>query len=319
MKILITGAAGFIGFHSSLAILKNKNQVFGLDNLNDYYDVNLKKDRLKILRSKKNFTFIKGDIEDKKIFGKLKNYKIDIILNLAAQAGVRYSLKNPYSYVQSNILGQLNLLEYAKKNNVKKFIYASSSSVYGGNKVLPFSVKDRVDNPVSLYAASKKSAELLAECYSHLFQINCIGLRFFTVYGPWGRPDMATFIFTKKILEKKSINIFNYGEMQRDFTYIDDIVQGIMGAIKISGKSKHKIYNLGNSNPEILLNFIQVIEKNLGIKAKKKFLPLQPGDVEKTFADISDSKNDLGFSPQTQIKDGVPNFIKWYKEYFKIQ
>ena len=318
MKILVTGAAGFIGFHSSLAILRNKNEVIGLDNLNDYYDVTLKKDRLKILRSKKNFAFIKGDIEDKKIFRKLKKHKIDIILNLAAQAGVRYSLKNPYSYVQSNILGQLNLLEYAKICKVKKFIYASSSSVYGGNKVLPFSIKDRVDNPVSLYAASKKSAELISECYSHLFEMNCIGLRFFTVYGPWGRPDMATFIFTKKILEKKSIDIFNYGKMQRDFTYIDDIVQGIMGAIKITGRNRHKIYNLGNSNPEVLLHFIQVIEENLGIKAKKKFLPIQPGDVEKTFADISDSKKELGFSPKTQINEGVPKFIKWYKDYFKI-
>ncbi len=318
MRVLITGAAGFIGFHSSLAILRNKNEVLGLDNLNNYYDVNLKKDRLRILKKTKKFKFIKGDIEDKKIFGKLKKYKIDLILNLAAQAGVRYSLKNPYSYIQSNILGQLNLLEYAKINKVKKFIYASSSSVYGGNEVLPFSIKDRVDNPVSLYAASKKSAELLAECYSHLHKINCIGLRFFTVYGPWGRPDMATFIFTKKILEKKTIDIFNFGKMQRDFTYIDDIVQGIIGAIKIVGKNKHKIYNLGNSKPEILLNFIEVIEKTLGIKAKKNFLPIQPGDVEKTFADISDSKRDLGFSPQIQIRDGVPKFIDWYREYFNI-
>ncbi len=317
MNILITGAAGFIGFHTSLLLLK-KHNIFGVDNLNNYYDVRLKKDRLGILKDFKNFIFIKSDIEDKKLISKLKKEKIDMIINLAAQAGVRHSLKDPYSYINSNILGQINMLEFAKKNNVKRFLYASSSSVYGGNKILPFSVKDRVDNPVSLYAASKKSTELLAECYSHLFNINCIGLRFFTVYGPWGRPDMATFIFTKSIIERKTINIFNYGKMQRDFTYIDDIVKGIEGAVNLKKIAKHKIYNLGNNHPEVLSDFISIIEKNLNLKAKKKFLPMQPGDVKKTCADIIESRKDLKFNPKITIIKGIPRFISWYKNYFKV-
>lgn len=317
MKILITGAAGFIGFHTSLSLLK-KNEVYGIDNLNNYYDVNLKKSRLELLNSHPNFEFIKTDIQNKRLFNRFKKIKLDLIINLAAQAGVRHSLKDPYSYINSNVLGQINMLEFAKKLRVKKFIYASSSSVYGGNKQMPFSIKHRVDNPISLYAASKKSSELLAECYSHLFDINCIGLRFFTVYGPWGRPDMATFIFTKKILEKKKIDIFNYGKMQRDFTYIDDIVKGINGAIKLKGKFQHKIYNLGNSHPEHLDYFISLIEDNLGIKAKKNFLPMQPGDVKKTSADILESKKDLNFNPNITITEGIPKFIEWYKNYYKI-
>ncbi len=317
MNILITGAAGFIGFHTSLFLLK-KHNILGVDNLNNYYDIKLKKDRLSVLKDYKNFRFVKSDIEDKRLISKLKKEKIDIIINLAAQAGVRHSLKDPYSYINSNVLGQINMLEFAKKNDVKKFLYASSSSVYGGNKILPFSVKDRVDNPVSLYAASKKSTELLAECYSHLFNINCIGLRFFTVYGPWGRPDMATFIFTKRILEKKTINIFNYGKMLRDFTYIDDIVKGIEGAVNLKKNYNHKIYNLGNSHPEILSDFISIIEKNLNLKAMKKFLPMQPGDVKKTCADIRESRRDLKFNPKTTIEKGIPLFISWYKNYFKI-
>ncbi len=319
MNILVTGAAGFIGFHTSLLLLKQKNNIFGVDNLNKYYDVKLKKDRLKILKTHKNFRFIKSNIEDKSLIEKFKGKKIDIIINLAAQAGVRYSLKDPYSYINSNILGQINMLEFAKKNKVKKFLYASSSSVYGGNKTLPFSIKHRVDNPVSLYAASKKSTELLAECYSHLFDINCIGLRFFTVYGPWGRPDMATFIFTKSILELKKIDIFNYGKMQRDFTYIDDIVKGIEGAVKLKKDYRHKVYNLGNSQPEVLSDFISLIEKNLKIKAKKNFLPMQPGDVKKTYADISESKKDLSFKPKIKIVEGIPKFIAWYKSYFNVE
>lgn len=319
MNILVTGAAGFIGFHTSLLLLKQKNNIFGVDNLNNYYDVKLKKDRLKILKTHKNFRFIKSNIEDQNLIEKFKGQKIDIIINLAAQAGVRYSLKDPYSYINSNILGQINMLEFAKKNKVKKFLYASSSSVYGGNKTLPFSIKHRVDNPVSLYAASKKSTELLAECYSHLFDINCIGLRFFTVYGPWGRPDMATFIFTKSILELKKIDIFNYGKMQRDFTYIDDIVKGIEGAVKLKRDYRHKVYNLGNSQPEVLSDFISVIEKNLKIKAKKNFLPMQPGDVKKTYADISESKKDLSFKPKIKIVEGIPRFIAWYKSYFNVE
>ena len=227
MKILVTGSSGFIGFHTSLCLLKNKHRVIGVDNLNDYYDVNLKKSRLKVLRKFNNFKFFMTDIENKNFIKKFKANDLDIIINLAAQAGVRYSLKDPYSYINSNILGHLNMLELAKKTKVKKFIYASSSSIYGSNKILPFSVKQRVDNPVSIYAASKKSGELISESYSHLFNIQCIGLRFFTVYGPWGRPDMATFIFTKRIIEGREIEVFNKGNMRRDFTFIDDIVDGI--------------------------------------------------------------------------------------------
>ncbi len=278
----------------------------------------MKNDRLKLLKSYKNFDFFKYNIQDKNLYKKLNNKKIDVIVNLAAQAGVRHSLKDPYSYVDSNVLGQLNILEFAKKNKIKKIIYASSSSVYGGNKTMPFSVKHRVDNPISLYAASKKSSELLAECYAHLFDIKCIGLRFFTVYGPWGRPDMATFIFTKRILENKKINIFNFGKMQRDFTFVDDIVKGIEGAIGLKTTSNHKIYNLGNSHPEILSDFISIIEDSLKIKAKKNYLPMQPGDVEKTYADILESKRDLNFSPKVTIREGIPMFINWFKKYYKI-
>ena len=319
MSILITGVAGFIGFHTATFFLKKKIKIIGVDNLNNYYDVKLKNARLNQLKKFKNFTFLKKDIQDKKIFKDLKREKINCIINLAAQAGVRHSLKDPYTYINSNILGHLNLLELAREFDITKFIYASSSSVYGGNKVFPFSIEQRVDNPISLYAASKKSTELISECYSHLFNIQCIGLRFFTVYGPWGRPDMATFIFTKKIIEKSPIEIFNYGKMERDFTYIDDIVSGIYGSYKIKKKFKHKIYNLGNNNPEVLIDFINLIEKTLGIKAKKKLLPIQPGDVKKTFADIKESKKDLNFNPKTKITEGIPKFINWYKNYYKLR
>ncbi|MEL0246623.1 MAG: NAD-dependent epimerase/dehydratase family protein [Alphaproteobacteria bacterium] len=318
MNIILTGAAGFIGFHTTLALLKKKINVYGIDDLNPYYDVRLKKDRLAILKKYENFHFLKKKIEDKRIHSFFKKKDIDVIINLAAQAGVRHSLKNPYVYVESNVLGQVNMLELAKNVEAKKFIYASSSSVYGGNKKMPFSVSQRVDNPISLYAATKKSSELIAECYSHLFNIKCIGLRFFTVYGPWGRPDMATFIFTKNILEGKTIQIFNYGKMERDFTYIDDIVQGILGALK-KNISNHKVYNLGNSNPEVLLEFVELIEKTLNKKAQKKLLPIQPGDVSKTFADITESKKDLKFSPKTKISEGIPKFISWYKDYYRVR
>jgi UDP-glucuronate 4-epimerase len=318
MNIILTGAAGFIGFHTTLALLKKKINVYGIDDLNPYYDVRLKKDRLAILKKYENFHFLKKKIEDKRIHSFFKKKDIDVIINLAAQAGVRHSLKNPYVYVESNVLGQVNMLELAKNVEAKKFIYASSSSVYGGNKKMPFSVSQRVDNPISLYAATKKSSELVAECYSHLFNIKCIGLRFFTVYGPWGRPDMATFIFTKNIIEGKTLQIFNYGKMERDFTYIDDIVQGILGALK-KNISNHKVYNLGNSNPEVLLEFVELIEKTLNKKAQKKLLPIQPGDVSKTFADITESKKDLKFSPKTKISEGIPKFISWYKEYYRVR
>ena len=318
MNFLISGSAGFIGFHLSEFLLKKKHNVYGVDDLNNYYDVKLKKSRLDILKKYKNFVFFKRKIEDIKIVKFFKKKKIDIIINLAAQAGVRHSLENPYVYINSNILGQVNMLELAKELKIKKYIYASSSSVYGGNKSLPFSVKDRVDNPISLYAASKKSTELIAEYYSHLYKISSIGLRFFTVYGPWGRPDMATFIFTKNILNGKPINIFNYGKMKRDFTYVDDIISGIYGAINFKMKKLHKVYNLGNSKPESLLEFIKTIEKNLNKKAKKNYLSLQPGDVPATFADISESTRDLKFLPKTEINDGIPRFIEWFKKYYKL-
>ena len=318
MNFLISGSAGFIGFHLSEFLLKKKHNVYGVDDLNSYYDVKLKKSRLDILKKYKNFVFFKRKIEDIKIVKFFKKKKIDIIINLAAQAGVRHSLENPYVYINSNILGQVNMLELAKELKIKKYIYASSSSVYGGNKSLPFSVKDRVDNPISLYAASKKSTELIAEYYSHLYKISSIGLRFFTVYGPWGRPDMATFIFTKNILNGKPINIFNYGKMKRDFTYVDDIISGIYGAINFKMKKLHKVYNLGNSKPESLLEFIKTIEKNLNKKAKKNYLSLQPGDVPATFADISESTRDLKFLPKTEINDGIPKFIEWFKKYYKL-
>ena len=322
MNILLTGCAGFIGFHTTKLLLNEDHLVIGVDNLNNYYDVKLKLSRLNQLKVDDKFTFIKSDIQNKNLLKnkKLKQIEIDCVINLAAQAGVRHSLKDPYSYIDSNLMGQLNILEIVKERKIKKFIYASSSSVYGGNKELPFSTKQRVDSPMSLYAATKKSTELLAECYSKLYKIQCIGLRFFTVYGPWGRPDMATFIFTKKILEKRKIDIFNFGKMKRDFTYIDDIVNGINGSILYESKKEfyHNVYNLGNNNSEDLLDFIEIIEKNLGIKAKRNFLPLQPGDVPETFAEISQSKKDLKFKPTTKIKDGIPKFIKWYKSYYKI-
>ena len=318
MKILLTGAAGFIGFHTCLLLLRKKYKVIGIDNVNSYYDVGLKKDRLSNLRKFSNFKFFKKNIEDQNLIKVFSKEKIDVIINLAAQAGVRHSLKDPYSYINANVLGQVNLLELAKKNNVKKFIYASSSSVYGGNKKMPFSPEQRVDKPISLYAASKKSSELIAECYSHLFDIKCIGLRFFTVYGPWGRPDMATFIFTKNIINKKKIDVYNFGNMRRDFTYVSDIANGILGAIKLKKKIKHKIYNLGNSNPEVLLDFINVIENTLKIEAKKNFIAIQPGDVPKTYANIKESKKDLKFNPKTKIEKGIQEFVKWYKKYYNI-
>ena len=318
MTILVTGAAGFIGFHLSKSLLRKNTRVIGIDNLNSYYDVNLKKKRLQQLKKNKNFFFYKIDIQEKKLLNYIKTKKIDCVINLAAQAGVRHSLKDPYAYINSNILGHLNMLEFVKKKKIKKFIYASSSSVYGGNKKLPFSVEDRVDQPVSLYAASKKSSELISECYSKLFGFQCIGLRFFTVYGPWGRPDMATFIFTKNIINKKKIKVFNYGKMKRDFTYIDDIIQGIEGAITCKKKA-HTIYNLGNNNSENLMDFIKIIEENLGLKAKKDLLPLQPGDVPETFANIKTSKRDLNFSPKTKISIGIPKFIKWFKEFYNLE
>ncbi len=313
---LVTGAAGFIGFHLCKKLLEKGNRVIGLDNLNPYYDVSLKKARLEHLKSHKEFLFNKADIEDlpklKKIF---RDQPIDRICNLAAQAGVRYSLIDPFSYQKSNLEGFLNLLEMAREHRVSNFVYASSSSVYGKNDTYPFSTEDRVDTPVSLYGATKKANELMAHAYSHLFDIPCTGLRFFTVYGPWGRPDMALFLFTEAILKNKPIKVYNHGRMKRDFTYIDDIVDGTMAAL--DRPFPYEVFNLGNSNVIGLLDFIRVIEEGLGKKAKKEMLPMQPGDVPETSADIQKSRDMLGFNPKTSIKEGVGKFLTWYREYYK--
>ena len=331
MKILVTGAAGFIGFHLSKLLLDQGFNVIGLDNINDYYDPDLKFDRLKILGiskekankyndicKKNEFKFIRLNLEDKENLLKLfLNEKIDIVCNLAAQAGVRYSLSNPDTYIQSNIVGFLNILECCRHYEIKHLIYASSSSVYGLNKKIPFSVSDNVDNPISLYAATKKSNELMAHTYSHLFNIPTTGLRFFTVYGPWGRPDMALFLFTKAIIEDESIDVYNYGKMQRDFTYIDDIVNGIYKIINSEKRKKYNIYNIGNNNTVELMDFITCIEKKLGKTAKKNMLPIQPGDVSKTWANVDKLVNDYNYKPSTKIKDGIDRFIDWYLEYYK--
>ena len=334
MNILVTGCAGFIGFHLTKALLANGNTVVGLDNLNDYYDVSLKKNRLKKIVDK-NFTFIKADLDQSnKINEIFSESKFDSVINLAAQAGVRYSLKNPMAYINSNVVGFMNILEACRNYQTKHLIYASSSSVYGMNTSMPFSVTHNVDHPVSLYAASKKSNELMAHTYSHLYGLPTTGLRFFTVYGPWGRPDMALFLFTKAILEGKAIKVFNNGEMQRDFTYIDDIVEGILRLLNVPAESNpnwngdipdpssssapYKIYNIGNNSPVKLEYFISVIESSLGIKANKEYLPIQPGDVESTFADIDGLYEAIRFKPKTSIEVGVDNFIKWYKDYYNI-
>ncbi|MEA4986603.1 MAG: NAD-dependent epimerase [Anaerovorax sp.] len=335
MRILVTGAAGFIGFHLSKRLLTEGYEVIGYDNLNDYYDVNLKKSRLEILKKFENFTFMKADLEDKQSLDHVfEQYNPEYVINLAAQAGVRYSLENPRAYIDSNVIGFLNVLEACRNSRVKHLIYASSSSVYGGNKNLPFSTKDSVDHPISLYAATKKSNELMAHTYSHLFGIPSTGLRFFTVYGPYGRPDMALFLFTKAIVEGKPIKVFNYGKMVRDFTYVDDIVEGIIRVMKHipksdseadkkgdSGRSAiapYKVYNIGNNSPVELEHYIEVIEHCLGRKAQKEYLPLQAGDVPKTFADVNDLMNDVDFKPNTTVEEGISKFIKWYKEYYGI-
>jgi UDP-glucuronate 4-epimerase len=335
MKILVTGAAGFIGFHLTQKLLSQEDEVVGLDNINDYYDLSLKESRLKLLKEKSNFSFYQLDLADQEGIEKLfQDHQFDIVVNLAAQAGVRYSLKNPRAYINSNIVGFTNILEGCRHSQVKHLVFASSSSVYGANIKIPFSVQDHVDHPISLYAASKKSNELMAHAYSHLYKLPTTGLRFFTVYGPWGRPDMAYFLFTKAILSGEPINIFNYGKMQRDFTYIDDIIEGLIKVMnKIpqpnanwsqknpdpgTSKAPYKIYNLGNNNPVELLHFIEVIESCLGIKAKKNLLPMQPGDVPITYADVDDLIKDVGFKPDTPIEVGIKNFIDWYRNYYQL-
>ena len=334
--VLVTGAAGFIGFHLSQKLCQAGFTVLGIDNLNDYYDVKLKESRLKILESESNFIFDKLDLVDYKgltnLFGK---YSIDYVVNLAAQAGVRYSLTNPHAYLESNLRGFLNILEVCRHAGAKHLIYASSSSVYGANKEMPFSVHHNVDHPISLYAASKKANELMAHTYSALYNLPTTGLRFFTVYGPFGRPDMALFLFTKAIIEGKPIDVFNNGKMRRDFTYVDDIVESIVRLVPkapmpdknwsgftpdpASSFAPYRVYNIGNNKPVELLQFIETIELKIGKKAIKNFLPLQDGDVPETYADVDDLMRDIDFRPATPIEVGVAKFVDWYKEYYQIK
>ena len=314
MKILITGAVGFIGYHLSKDLLKYDFEILGIDNINDYYSPKLKMDRLEQLNQFKNFIFKKIDISNNEQLSKVFNkFKPDKVINLAAQAGVRYSIENPFAYMESNIVGFLNIIELCRKNKTQGLIYASSSSVYGGNKKVPFNVEDRVDNPISFYAASKKSNELIANAYSHLSGLHTTGLRFFTVYGPWGRPDMALYIFTKKILAQENIPVFNHGNMKRDFTFIDDIINGIK--LSIDKNYKCELFNLGNHRSEKLLDVIRLIELKINKKAKIDFLPMQPGDVPESFADIDKSIEMLGFKPKTNIDQGLEKFINWYLKY----
>jgi len=317
MKILVTGSAGFIGMHVAKALLERGDQVVGFDNFNDYYDPGLKEDRNRSLEPYQGFTLVRADLANlgdvKRVF---HDHKIDKVCHLAAQAGVRYSLKNPHVYVQSNIVGFTNLIEEAKSAGIKDFIYASSSSVYGKNEKVPFSITDPVDHPISLYAATKRTNELIAHAYHHLFDMHCTGLRFFTVYGPWGRPDMAAFLFTKAILEETPIKVFNYGKMRRDFTYIDDIVDGVIAAIDKSYPLE--IFNLGNNTPVELEALIAMLESALGRKAVRDEQPMQPGDVQETFADIDVTREKLGFEPKTSIEEGVTRFIDWYKNYYHV-
>lgn len=323
-KILVTGAAGFIGFHLSNLLLQKGVTVVGFDNINDYYDVNLKYARLAILEKFENFTFVKGDLADKTAVDNLfSENKFDIVVNLAAQAGVRYSIENPQAYIESNVIGFFNILEACRNNPVEHLLYASSSSVYGNQQKTPFSTDDDVSKPISLYAATKKSNELMAYTYSHLYGIPSTGLRFFTVYGPYGRPDMACFSFTEKILKGETIKIFNNGDMYRDFTYVDDIVKGVENMLcnppeADENGDRATVYNIGNNSPEKLMYFVETLEKALGKTAKKEFLPMQPGDVYQTYADVTPLIEKYGFKPSTSIEDGLAKFVEWYKEYYNV-
>ena len=335
MKILLTGAAGFIGMTTALRLLARGDDVVGLDNLNDYYDVNLKHSRLNRLLDHAKFRFIKMDVGDRAAMeGMFKTEKFDRVIHLAAQAGVRYSLQNPHAYVDSNVVGFINILEGCRHSGVNHLVYASSSSVYGGNTKMPFSEHDSVDHPISLYAATKKANELMAHTYSHLFGLPTTGLRFFTVYGPWGRPDMALFLFTKAILEGRPIDVFNHGNMLRDFTFVDDIVEGVVRVLDrvatanpaydanvadpATSNAPYRVFNIGNNNPVPLLDFIACIEDALGKKAEKRLLPLQDGDVPATYAN-TDALNDwVGFVPGTSVRDGIARFVAWYREYYKV-
>jgi UDP-glucuronate 4-epimerase len=335
MKILVTGTAGFIGSTLATRLLARGDEVIGIDNLNDYYEVQLKVDRLAKLTPHENFTDIRADLEDAEAISKIfEQYKPDRVVNLAAQAGVRYSLENPKAYIDANITGFVNILEGCRHNQVDHLVYASSSSVYGANTAMPFSVHNNVDHPVSLYAASKKTNELMAHTYSHLFSIPTTGLRFFTVYGPWGRPDMALFLFTKKILAGEPIDVFNYGNHRRDFTYIDDIVEGVIRTLDnvatpntdwdsnnpdpATSKAPYRLYNIGSNNPCELLRYIEVLENCLGKKAKQNLLPLQPGDVPDTYANVEALIKDVDYKPTTPIEVGVERFVKWYRDYYKV-
>lgn len=322
-KVLVTGAAGFIGFHLSKRLLGLGATVVGFDNVNDYYDVGLKESRLELLRQYPKFTFVKGDLSDEAAVTALfEQYQPDIVVNLAAQAGVRYSIDHSRSYIDSNIIGFFNILEACRHHKVEHLLFASSSSVYGNQKKTPFSTTDNVDHPISLYAATKKSDELMAYTYSHLYGIPATGLRFFTVYGPFGRPDMAYFKFTNKIRQGEPIQIYNNGDMYRDFTYVDDIVTGIEHMLCNPPKKnelgdRYKVYNIGNNKPEKLMHFIEVLEQALGKTAKKEFLPMQPGDVYQTYADVSELERDFDFKPSTTIEEGLGKFAEWYKDYYK--
>jgi UDP-glucuronate 4-epimerase len=334
MKILVTGAAGFIGFHTAKALLDRGDEVIGLDNLNTYYDVKLKEARLAQLTPRNGFHFIKADLEDRAAIEKMfAEHKPQRVINLAAQAGVRYSLTNPHEYIESNIIGFLHILEGCRHNGVEHLTYASSSSVYGANTAMPFSVHQNVDHPLSLYAATKKANELMAHTYAHLYRLPVTGLRFFTVYGPWGRPDMSMFMFTDKIMKGEPIDVFNNGHHSRDFTFVDDIVQGVVRANDriaapnsdwsgdkpdpATSAAPYRLYNIGNHSPVKLMDYIACIEKATGKTAKKNFLPLQPGDVPATYADIDDLKADIGFEPKTKIQDGVQRFVDWYRDYYR--
>ena len=332
-KVLVTGAAGFIGFHLAKRLLDDGCEVVGIDNMNPYYDISLKEARLEDLKQEDNFRFFQIDLCDRSKLEELfARQGLEVVVNLAAQAGVRYSLENPYAYVDSNLVGFMNLLECCRHQAVNHLVFASSSSVYGANTRMPFSVHHNVDHPVSLYAATKKANELMAHTYSHLYGLPCTGLRFFTVYGPWGRPDMALFLFTQAILEDQPIKVFNHGKMQRDFTYIDDIIEGVvrvMGRLpeanpEWSGEAPdpgtslapYKVYNIGNNNPVELTKFIEVIEDVLGKKAKKELMDIQPGDVAATYADVDDLMEDVGFKPDTPIEVGIAHFVEWYKNFY---
>ncbi len=334
-KCLVTGAAGFIGYHLCEALLGRGDEVVGLDNLNEYYSVQLKRDRLAQLENRDRFSFAGIDLADREAMQALfREHKFTVVVNLAAQAGVRYSLENPHAYVQSNLVGFANVVEACRHNGVEHLVYASSSSVYGANTRMPFSTHDNVDHPLSLYAASKKANELIAHSYSHLYQLPTTGLRFFTVYGPWGRPDMALWLFTEAMLAGRPIDVYNHGRMQRDFTYIDDIVEAVVRVADrpaeanahwtgetpdpATSAAPYRLYNIGNNQPVELTHLIETIEKSLGVKAKRNLLPMQPGDVPDTYADVDDLAADVGFQPRTSIEDGVEKFVAWYRQYKRV-